>query len=1029
MNRRTPSAAAILFLALSLAGSLPAQNPTASLRGKAVKPDGKPLSNVSILVSSPSFQGQAAYLTGASGAFNFLALPPGVYDLRADLPGHKSCLRGGLDLRAGRTLDLRIVLEPSELEEDEAATSPLPGLDALSSKGGLVITQALLAALPLGRDIRDLQALAPGAVAEDRPYDRAVSIQGGSARGQAAVLDGALMNDPSSGFPIGNLNVDIIDQVEIISTGKPAAEESGRGAIIHLVSRSGGNRFSGSLSFHSAGEALSSNGYDAAAVEGLALAPSDRLLRLRDFSLNLGGPLWEDRAWYFLNARRLSSAWPNPYHPGARLAGMTQGDASLFDREQSEWMVFLKTTVNATGRIRYTGSFHWNNLYQPVDEASIAPDTALDATWIRDHENSYATSHHVTLDLTPKVRVEIRGTYIERDVPQLVRDDIQYATVDFSRQVTWGSAPYNLKSAFKRMSGQAGLTAYLGRALGAEHVIRATAGIEQADSRRDWWKANPYSSMWYDYAAGNPYYVDPARSIGRLRIAAGPAGESFWHLQDNIRRFSASLEDGIRAGRLALNLGLRFDFSQDILPVQSRPTLAYEYAPENIASDLSDNDLLEALIKRVNDADLLTPFNQMTIYQKTNVSFLTFAPRAGLSYDLFGDGSTALKLSFARDYESLWTGLYGAGHIFNPRYAEWDWYDLNGDKRMDLPGTDEYVLVSALNQDPTVSLFEYTDGFGVERKAEAPRSDLFSASLEREVVPGFTVGAQFTLRRTSNLLSLIDIENGYDPTARDEKGLIWLPFTVTDPGSDAALGTSDDRSLTVYGLRRDRPAPDYRYANIPEAEQRYTAGILTFEKRLSRGWQMAGSFTFSSFKGNLGADAAAAGAATSRFTDPNGLTNSDGKLWLDRPIQVRLMAGVRLPYGFFLGGYFRYLSGAPTGRSLARVYFPEDYMGFGTHAPYVTVAAAALGAGREPAFSSLDMRLQRGFRVGRGGKLDLYLDVFNLLGSSALIEDTDPAGVLRSDQAQATYTVSPSYGSILSYYGVRTIRIGAKLNF
>ncbi len=141
------------------------------------------------------------------------------------------------------------------------------------------------------------------------------------------------------------------------------------------------------------------------------------------------------------------------------------------------------------------------------------------------------------------------------------------------------------------------------------------------------------------------------------------------------------------------------------------------------------------------------------------------------------------------------------------------------------------------------------------------------------------------------------------------------------------------------------------------------------------------------------------------------------------------MAGVQLPYGFFLGGYFRYMSGAPYGRSLARVYFPEGYMGYGTRTPYVTVAAEAPGVGREPAFSSLDVRLQRGFRVGRGGRLDLYVDVFNLLGSSALLEDMDPAGELRSDLAQATYTASPSYGSILSYYGVRTIRIGAKLNF
>jgi hypothetical protein len=93
------------------------------------------------------------------------------------------------------------------------------------------------------------------------------------------------------------------------------------------------------------------------------------------------------------------------------------------------------------------------------------------------------------------------------------------------------------------------------------------------------------------------------------------------------------------------------------------------------------------------------------------------------------------------------------------------------------------------------------------------------------------------------------------------------------------------------------------------------------------------------------------------------------------------------------------------------------------------VTAEALGVGREPAFSSLDLRLQRGFRLGRGGKLDLYVDVFNLLGSNALLTDNDPAGVLRSDLSTPTYTVSSTYGSVLSYYGVRSIRLGAKLNF
>jgi hypothetical protein len=1029
MNRRILRAVILLFLALGLAGVLPAQSPTASLRGRITDSAGKPLAGVSLLIVSPSYQGQADALTVGTGAFDFLALPPGVYELRADLPGHKSVVRRNILLQAGRSVEVKIVLELSEVEEDEIVAAPLPGIDVFSVQSGILLNATMLNALPLHRDLRDIQAMAPGAIGEGRPYDRAVSIQGGSARGQNYFLDGGAVTDPSTGFPIGNLNVDILDQVEIISTGKPAAEDLGRGAAIHLLSRSGGNAFAGSLGFYLSGSGLSGDAFDAAAVQGLSLAPSDKYVSLKDFSLNLGGPLWEDRAWYFLNVRRAFATQPNPYTPGTRLAGLSVGDASSFDRDQSEWMFFLKATVNATEKIRYTGYFNWTNLYQPVADASLTPDTAFDATWILDHENSYATSHLVTFDLSPKVRAEVRGTYYERDEPKISRDTLEYTTVDFSRQVTWGAAPYNIKSAFKRMSGNASLTAFLDRVLGADHVVKVGLGIEQSDSTRDWWRSNPYYSMWYDWSADNPYYVDPLNKIGLLRMTAAPGAEAYWHPQDSYRQFSAFAEDGIKTGRLALNLGLRLDYNMAFVPAQTRPALSFNYAPELIAVDLGDNDLLAALIQRYTDAGIKSPFDLVTIPYKKTVDYLTLSPRAGLAFDLFGDGTTALKLSFARDYESLWTGLYGAGHLFDPQVVEWNWYDLNGDKHMDLPGTDEYVLVSAVTQDTALNMFSYVDASGVEHNAKPPRLDTFTAALEREVMTDLTIGAQFTLRNSANLLSLIDTANGYDPTARDEKGLIWLPMTVTEPGPDAVLGTSDDKSLTVYGLRADRPTPVYRYANVPEAEQKYVAGILTFDKRLSHGWQLAGSFVVSSFRGNLGADAAAAYASTSRFTDPNGLTNASGPLWLDRPFQAKIMAGVQLPYEFFLGAYFRFLSGAPYGRSLARVYFPADYMGYGTQTPYVTVTTEAAGVGRESAFSSLDLRLQRGFRLGKGGKLDLYLDVFNLLGSSALLTDNDPAGVLRSDLTTPTYTVSSTYGSVLSYYGVRSIRLGAKINF
>ncbi|MDD8025113.1 MAG: carboxypeptidase regulatory-like domain-containing protein [Acidobacteriota bacterium] len=1033
MNKgRTLCAAAVLILAAGLAGFAQAQSPNASLRGRIVDAAGKPLTLASVIIQSPAFQGQADQMTIAGGTFDFLSLPPGVYTVRIDFPEHKSVIRRGVVLMAGQTVKLNIVLEPSELEEEAVDTTGRTGVDVTADKGVIRLSSTLLEAIPLQRDISAVQALAPGAVTQDRPYNRAVSIQGGSVRGQDYRLDGGQVTDPSTGFPIGNLNVDILDQVEIISTGKPASEGTGRGAVLHLLSRSGGNAFTGSLRFHMTGDSFSSDLFDADAVSGLALAPSDRTSGLYDASLNLGGPLWEDRVWYFLNARYLSTRRANPYDPGARLENLGTGDASTFDRSQTEWMTFFKATVNVTDKIRYSGYFHWSNLYQLVDEESISPDTAFDATWIRKHENSYATSHTGTFDLSPKLWVDIHGTYIERDVPQISRDAYDYTYVDYTQQVTWGAAPYSIKSTYKRTIGEVNLTAYLDKILGADHVFKAGLSIEESGAKQNWWRINPYYSMWYDWAAGNPYYVDPVNSIGRLRIVAAGATESSLTAKNSFRRFSIYAQDSIQAGRLALNLGLRFDYSLEYLPAQTRSTLGYEYAPELNALDLADNDLLDALSAQFTEAGLNSPFEETTLSYRKLAEFVNLSPRAGLSYDMFGDGSTALKFSFSRDYESLWTGLYGTGNIFSPQYVEWDWYDLNGDQMMDLPGTDEYVLVSAVTQDTALNPFSYTDSSGVTHKIKAPRTDTFTASLEREFLRDFTVGAQFTLRNTSNLVSLIDTENGYDYTARDGNGLIWLPMTVKEPGQDGLLGTSDDQSLTVYGLRADRPAPVYKYANIPEARQKYAAGILTLDKRLSHGWQMAASIVVSSFKGNLGADAAASYASTMTYASPNGLTNSYGPLWLDRPFQAKIMAGVELPYKFFLGAYFRYLSGAPYGRTLARVYFPD---GFGARTAYVTVSAESLGVGREPAFSSLDLRLQRGFRVGKSGQLDLYLDVFNLLGSSALIEDNDPAGILRTaydangNPVSISYTASSTYGTLLSYYGVRTIRLGAKLNF
>lgn len=1029
MTRRILRAAAVLILTLGLLAPVFAQQQSGSLQGQVRDKAGKPLAETVVLVEGPAFQGQADAIASVSGRFHFPALPPGTYELRADRPGYQSQIRQGIVVRIGGTTDVVVELVVSELEDEVVVVDPARIVDVHSAKSGAYYRSALLTAIPTSRDFDALQNWTPGAVSEGRPFDRASSILGGSVRGQRYLLDGAPLSDAGTGYPMANFNLDIFDEVEIVTTAHPASAGPGDAAIINIVTKSGGNKASGSLSVYLTGNALSKDLIGADAVGTTAVFRPEKFADSKDFSLNLGGPLWENRAWYFLSIRRWAWTKTNPYAPENRMTGLPFSAGSHFDLEHGEWSGFAKLTINATKQIRYSGMFYWGSINEPVHAGSMAPDIAYDATRTLAAENTYATTHQISFAINPNTLFEVRGTYAERDVPLLSRDNSRYTFVDYSRGITWGAAPYSDISSYKRMSGQFALTWVFDRFLGADHEFKAGGEVEQGDRLRDWFRGNPYYSMWNDRAAGDPYYVDPAGAVGLLRIVPAPPVTNAWHPQDSFRRFSAFVQDSAKTGRLALNFGLRFDYSLGFHPNQNRPNLNYEYGPENLAADLAVNDLLASLMDRFTAAEKYPPFGALSVLNKKTVEFITFSPRLGAVVDLFGDGTTALKLSFSRDFEPLWTDRYEAGSVFAPSTIDWNWYDLNQDGLMDLPGVDEYVLVSAPEQDPNYSFFEYVDASGQTQKLKAPYTDELSLGIERELFKDFKLGLQLTSRTSKNLVEDIDIVNGYDTGARDGVGLIWLPMAVTDPGRDGTLGTSDDKALTVYGLRADRPAPIWKGVNPPDARRKYQAAALTFDKRMSNRWQLSGSVVWSSFKGNVGADSASTPGRTSMFNDPNSLTNAYGSLFFDRPLQVKVMASYQLPLDFAVSAAFRYQSGTPYGRTLARVYFPENYMGFGTRTPYVTIQAEALGLGRYPATSNLDLRLQRVFTFKSKNTLDVIVDVFNLLGDNGILKELDPSGVLRSDGGTTTYTVSPTYGKIVSVYGVRSFRIGLKYGF
>ncbi|MFQ6069155.1 MAG: carboxypeptidase regulatory-like domain-containing protein [Candidatus Aminicenantales bacterium] len=1041
-----------------------AQRQTGSIHGLVQDEEQTPLPGATVTCSGPALLGTLTYVTGQSGKFRFPALPPGEdYQLKVEMPGFKTTIRKGLIVNVGKTTEITITLEVATIEEEVTVTAESPVVDTESSKVFVSYSSDFLANIPMARDLYDIQNSVPGAISEGRDYRRTSSILGGTVRSQLYTLDGVPLNDPATFYSMANINVDIYEEIEFGLGALPAEVGQTDSTHINIVSKSGGNTFSGTLWVEYTGKSLAQDLWTAEQIEAFEVDRPEKYTDFKNITLSFGGPIIKDRIWFFLNGRRQTWDKANPRTPENRLANindpsLTQTELQHYDLNHQEWMGFGKLTFQITNHIRYMGMLHYNHIYEPVytNRVGTSYSWAITAKW--DHENTYATTHQFNIIFDQNTFLDIRGTYVYRYFPIIAREEYagNYTTYDRKYRVWWGYTWYSDEYVRKRLMATAAFTRYQDDLLGADHQIKAGVEVAQNEYHRDWWRhGNPYYTYWRDYNKGNKYYYSTSGKRGRLRLRFCPPERGQWDVQDHVRRFSGYIQDSITTGRLALNLGVRLDYSYQYEPEQSRPQLIYNYGPEFQNPALTDPmAILNALIAREHAEGNLTPFDPLTTPWKKVVEFFTLSPRIGLVYDVFGDGKTAWKFSYSRYYEPVWAAKYNAAQIFGAGTYQWYWYDLNGNGYMDLPTEldpdgDDYRIRYRYNQDPSFNYYktwesiqefwETGDPSVLKDGLKAPYMDEFIVGLEHELMRDFKLGLQFVYKVNKNIVEDVDMYNGYDPSRTDENGLIWIPYTVIDPGFDGEWGTSDDQPLTVYGLRDDRPEPEYLGTNPPEAKRKYWAVILTFDKRMSNNWQLKGSVLYSSFKGNAEATYGPTEGESGAFDNPNARIYDYGPIWFDRPLQIKLMGTFILPYDFMLSAYFQARSGSPWARSWNRVYFPSDvwYQGvaYDVQQSYVGVLREQRGSQRNRFYTRLDLRLEKTFRIGDLGKISLYIDALNVGGHSGVnvYQNEGDRLYYYVDQdgnvTRQEWRVDSLYGTMSSVYGVRSYRIGARISF
>ena len=154
---------ACLALCLSfLSAALWAQQ-DGTVNGKITDPSGDLLPGVGITLASPQLLGgERMTVSDEQGNYRVGLLPPGVFSVKYELPGFKSLVREGIQVSAGFTATLNIVMEVATVAETVTVQGDSPIVDTQSASVATNFNPTAIAAIPNGHDIFSVLALTPG---------------------------------------------------------------------------------------------------------------------------------------------------------------------------------------------------------------------------------------------------------------------------------------------------------------------------------------------------------------------------------------------------------------------------------------------------------------------------------------------------------------------------------------------------------------------------------------------------------------------------------------------------------------------------------------------------------------------------------------------------------------------------------------------------------------------------------------------------------------------------------------------------
>lgn len=527
--------ACFLLLSCSIAF---AQLENGAIVGSARDPEGHSVPGVTITASSDSLvDRRITELTDSDGRYRFPALPPGVYELKAELTGFVTVIRREVRLFVGSTINVDFQMEIESVMETVEVSEAPPQIDATSSAVQQTVPIESVERLPKFGSVLDLMKLTPGVGDLDL-----VAYGAAGEAANAYWYDGVDIRSPASGHFVVLPSYNWIEEVQVIGLGAPAEYSGFTGVTGNFVTRSGGNKFHGLVESFFSNESLVS--------ENVSDSRPQETFKRTDTSVQLGGPILRNKFWFFTGFQYFYDQRQPFGFPDSVTQKLPQ--------------FFTKLTYKITRDNTLQGSTYYNHLSIENDfaDATVLPEAAANS-------NGGGWSWNTTWlsVLSPQTYLEARfGGYDNGGFNTLPKNGNTPGHFDLPTGIYSVNFPETDRLVRQRVQVNASVSHYADHFLG-QHDFKF--GVEFERSRAD-------ADFQYN---GNLFYYDYYGLPYQRYAWDGP-----YDLDDSIHRTSTFAQDTWKPiDRLTLNLGIRWDHIRGFAPLQTilldpvAPRLGFTY--------------------------------------------------------------------------------------------------------------------------------------------------------------------------------------------------------------------------------------------------------------------------------------------------------------------------------------------------------------------------------------------------------------------------------------------------------------------